>query len=226
MELWQRGLYPKSVSSVVGCRREDPVTKLNFIWIIFVYYAQHGEDLWLERHWHRLGLPTDGIFVEVGVGNGRDMSNTLWLENRGWDGLLIEPDPRLHDIIRANRRARLVPYAIGHKPAPFCLMDDASLSGFRRTEGEMINVTTKGLTEVLLECHYTCVDILSIDTEGTEVEVWETFDYAKFRPKVVFAEWNTVGLPDKSEEIIASIGRDGYKAECFLGGNIVFVRTD
>jgi len=190
-----------------------------------MYYAQHGEDVWLEKHWDWLGLPLRGMFVEVGVGNGTDISNTLWLENRGWDGLLIEPDPRLHEIIRAKRRATLVPCAIGSKPAPFCLMDDASLSGFRRTGGRMINVITKGLTEVLLECNLMSFDILSIDTEGTEIDVWDTFDSAKFQPKVVFAEWNTMGLPDKRDELIARIGKDGYNADCILGGNIVFVRN-
>ena len=190
-----------------------------------MYYAQHGEDVWLEKNWHRLGMPAHGVFVEIGVGNGRDHSNTLWLEERGWQGLLIEADPRLHDQIRANRKATLVPCAIGSKQAPFCLMNNKYLSGFLRTHGQLIDVVTKRLTEILEEYHIESVDVLSIDTEGTEIDVWETFDCSKFKPKVVFAEWNTSGLPDKQVELTACIGKNGYHAECLLGGNIVFVRA-
>src|SRR5690348_10278612 len=41
-----------------------------------------------------------GTFVEVGVGNGLDLSNTYLLEKSfGWKGVLVDPDPRFHGSI-------------------------------------------------------------------------------------------------------------------------------
>jgi hypothetical protein len=62
------------------------------------FHAQWGEDRWLAEN---LRLPDTGVFVDVGAGDGRRGSNTLYLENLGWSGLCIDADPRsLREITR------------------------------------------------------------------------------------------------------------------------------
>lgn len=201
------------------------------------YYAQHGEDKWMDENWRRLELPERGVFAEVGVGNGTSISNTLWLENRGWSGLLIEPDPRNCVEIRKNRRAKLVPCAAGSVPdSPFYLADAPDLSGFhiakRFQSGSVIQVPVKRLDAILMENGVTKMDVLSLDTEGSEMDIWSTFSASVYKPKVIFVEWNAIEHDAERNDprnpnnqgIIAEIFRkDGYVVDCVLGANMVFV---
>ncbi|KAK4296010.1 hypothetical protein Pmani_031477 [Petrolisthes manimaculis] len=47
-----------------------------------------------------------GTFMELGAGDGEFMSLTLWVERvKGFKGLLVEPNPRVYDRLRALGRA-------------------------------------------------------------------------------------------------------------------------
>jgi FkbM family methyltransferase len=188
------------------------------------FYGQNGEDRWLHEHWDELGLPERGTFAEVGVGSGKHISNTAWLEeSKGWAGILIEPDPRHHESIRKLRRSPLVPVAIGQHIRPFRLDPNPELSGFRRTEGELIDVPVMSLTDVLLDAGILYLDLLSIDTEGTELEVWETLELDVYRPKVVVMEWFSAGIDgDLKAAIVERMTTDGYQLLAELGCNLIF----
>ena len=46
-----------------------------------------------------------GFFVEAGAYNGEELSNTLYFEKeRGWTGLLIEPDPWNYYALQKRKR--------------------------------------------------------------------------------------------------------------------------
>ncbi len=189
------------------------------------YYAQNGEDQWLDEHWERLRLPSQGVFVEVGVGDGTSISNSLWLEERGWTGLLVEPDPRQHEKIRATRKTPLAPYAAGGYQRPFVAADCPELSGFLRqkSEGMVLDVSILYLSEILDLYNIDHVDVLSIDTEGTEIEVWNSL-CGRFRPRIVFMEWYTDGMPNDADAIKKRMSQDGYDCTATLGCNLVLER--
>ncbi|HEY0223897.1 MAG TPA: hypothetical protein VGC38_05220, partial [Pseudolabrys sp.] len=48
-----------------------------------------------------------GYFVEVGANEPRVRSQTWHLEQSGWTGLLIEPQPELARELRATRMAKV-----------------------------------------------------------------------------------------------------------------------
>jgi hypothetical protein len=68
----------------------------------------------LEAQLVRAFLPAHGFFVEVGAYHPVELSQTLHLEQRGWDGLLIEPVPA-HAERLASRKARVVAVACGSR---------------------------------------------------------------------------------------------------------------
>lgn len=190
------------------------------------FYAQNGEDRWLADNWGTLDLPDKGVFVDVGAGDGVRISNTLWLEERGWAGLLIEPDSRHHASLSANRKSIYAPIAIGSRDRPFCCFkDDAEYSGFLRTDGYMKSVAVFGLNSILEFYKVMRIDVLSIDTEGTELEVWGTLDLSRWRPKVVFIEWLTDGIGTNADGIKEQMVKDGYRLAATLGCNLVFVEA-
>jgi hypothetical protein len=49
-----------------------------------------------------------GYFVEVGAKEPRERSQTWFLEQAGWTGVLVEPQPDLAVQLRAKRKARVV----------------------------------------------------------------------------------------------------------------------
>jgi hypothetical protein len=53
-------------------------------------------------------LKRNGTYIEIGGGNGVDLSNTYILEKKfKWKGVICEPDIRLHAKILAKRKCFL-----------------------------------------------------------------------------------------------------------------------
>ena len=139
------------------------------------------------------GGKRDGFFVEVGVGDGKRISNTYLQETRfNWCGILVEPCRGFHDSIRTKRRAVLdlrAAVRVGGPPQEFCelvgaeefsgLGDLSAVNGTRESEGlKSYFVETASLEEILLEQDAPRnIDYVSVDTEGTEIEVLSGIDW-------------------------------------------------
>ena len=187
------------------------------------FASQHGEDSWLCDHWGLLQLPDRGFFVEFGAASGVKISNTHWLETyRGWHGLLCEPDPRnLAALAECGRTDSIIePVAVGPRgTVQLGCPADPELSGtLRRLDAKqkvvraekLIDVPQVPLTDLLEKHGIEGIDLISIDTEGTELEAWRTLNLKRWRPRVAVVELITWGLPDQSEDIIAALRDDGY----------------
>jgi FkbM family methyltransferase len=198
------------------------------------FRSQHLEDSWICNHWTELKLPEFGYFVEFGAGDGEHLSNTYWLEtSRGWHGMLIEPNPDNKILGRpgsAIERCAVGPR--GRMKLGCC--DDPYLSGRLRDAKapdervrakKFIDVEVYPLDEILDRYGVEGVNLISIDTEGTELEAWRTLDLRRRRPEVAIIELLTWGLPDTSAEIIAQLESDGYRMAERTYHNGIFVDT-
>lgn len=136
----------------------------------------------------------DGYFVEVGVGDGRQISNTYMLEKRlGWRGLLVEPNRSFHDRIREQRSAVLAPCAAtkdGGKPVLFDeALDDGVYSrlstdseGVGSSRVESYPVESRTLDDILKEHKAPeFIEFLSLDTEGNELDVLAGLSLDRYR---------------------------------------------
>ena len=71
-----------------------------------LFKAQYGEDKLL---WEMFNQRREGFFIEVGAWNGISLSNTYFLEQMGWTGILVEPlRERFEDCVRNRPRSRVV----------------------------------------------------------------------------------------------------------------------
>jgi FkbM family methyltransferase len=186
-----------------------------------MFHSQFGEDKWIVEN---VPLPERGVFVEVGAADGVTDSNTLYFEEElGWTGLLIEPDPNpLKQTKLRERKARISRTAIGLKARPFFVNTrHPYLSGFNGV-GSELNLPVDTLGNVLRENGIGEIDLLSVDTEGTELEVWESFDPNLHRPKVVVIEWMTLGMPTREVEIRLRL--KDYKLRHMTDCNMIFLR--
>jgi FkbM family methyltransferase len=185
------------------------------------FYSQHGEDRWIVEH---LALPEKGVFVEVGAAGGIADSNTYYLEQHGWTGLVVEPNPDVLNELRRCRTCSVAACAVGSDPSRrFFIHPISTWSGFDRG-GREILVTTRRLDELLNENRISQIDLLSLDTEGSELDVWSTFDHDIWRPRIVIIEWDTAPLPSKERPIMDFFYRLPYRMVHRSAGNLIFER--
>jgi len=167
--------------------------------------SQLFQDLW-ALYWHR--RDKGGFFVEFGATDGKDLSNTYLLEKEfGWNGLLAEPNPYFHDQLHKNRACTIshkCVYSETGKSVDFRCTTDGAYSQVidsgpvdfhqnYRSENirEVIPVETISLHD-LLEEHSAPdqISYLSVDTEGSEWLILESFDFSARRIDVITVEHN------------------------------------
>ena len=187
-------------------------------------YSQYGEDLIL---WEFFGRRPAGFFVEIGANHPTALSNTWFFEQRGWQGLLVEPQPdRCEQLRTARPGSRVVQAALaapGHcGQAVFKLAAEDMLSSLESRAGipyvGQITVRVRTLDDVLAEAGNPRIDFISLDVEGTELDVLSGFDLARHRPAVLLVEdhWRT---PDVHGHLCAG----GYRIVRRTGVNSWYV---
>lgn len=182
--------------------------------------SQNFQDLFVLSE---LGLKKNGFFVDFGATNGIHCSNSFLLENSfGWRGILAEPAKRWHNELRRNRPLASIEDACVWKESNLYLtfnetadgnlstLDSfSSLDSYRelRKHGQRYEVKTISLTDLLDK--YSApknIDYLSIDTEGSEFEILNSFDFEKYSFSVITCEHNYTPAREKIYELLTSKG--------------------
>lgn len=189
------------------------------------FHSQWGEDRWLAEH---LQLPEQGIFVDVGAGDGTRGSNTLYFENLGWRGLCIDPDPRNKEPLR-GRQCPIDHRAVSSLPGPQAFgfyKPKSSWSGLRLAGDGYVQMTVNcvRLDTLLTENAITAIDLLSIDVEGTELDVWRSFDPNEHRPGLVIIEYDET-RPERSVPAIRQALGSAYELVHRTPANLVLRRS-
>jgi FkbM family methyltransferase len=140
-----------------------------------------------------------GFFVDVGANDPKDGSQSWSLEQKGWTGVLVEPQPDLAQRLRQERKARV--YAVAcSSPAnagktltlhlagiQSSLKADFYVAGMQRA-GE-IAVAVMTLDQILADAGApTPLDFLSIDVESHEIPVLDGLDLARWKPRIILIE--------------------------------------
>ena len=186
------------------------------------YYAQDELDKWIEKD---LNLGKNGVMVDVGAGDGVNMSNSKHFEEIGWKVVCIDADPRVAEALKKNRKiahSALISNQLG-KMDFHMSRETPDISGIIETEGnkdlkqEMELVT---LESILEKEEIGKIDILSIDTEGTEIDVFESMNWEKHKPRILIIEYDTQG--NKNKLIEPYFTGKGYNLVSVIGPNMVF----
>lgn len=163
------------------------------------------------------GFKTNGFFVEFGATNGRDLSNSLLLEAQlGWKGILAEPGLVWRDDLAKNRTAQISHKAVWTKSGEALdFVEDgelSTLSAFKRSDlhsrsGKTYQVETTTLLDLLVEHNAPArIDFLSVDTEGSEFEVLNAFDFSKHSFGLICVEHNYTPSRQKIQDLLLEKG--------------------
>lgn len=188
--------------------------------------AQIFQDIWAL---HQLDFKRGGFFVEFGATDGLNLSNTYLLEKSyGWTGILAEPNPVWHAALRKNRACAISTKCVAAKSGetvPFLATASPELGTMARLtpsdqhagarqDGKTIAVETVGLND-LLRAHGApkTIDFLSIDTEGSELEILRAFDFSAWDVRLLAVEHNGTVAERELDRLMAANGYRRVLAE-------------
>ena len=140
-----------------------------------------------------------GFFVDVGANDPTQGSQSWHLEQLGWRGVLVEPQPVLAARLRETRKAQVFEAACSspdnagqtlslHVAGPMSALDrDRMAPG--AIPSEVIDVRVRTLDDILAEAGAPApLGFLSVDIEGHEIEALSGFDFARWRPALILLE--------------------------------------
>ncbi|HON07887.1 MAG TPA: FkbM family methyltransferase [Verrucomicrobiota bacterium] len=153
-----------------------------------------------ELVWEYIKDLSPGYFVEVGANDPFSLSQTWHLEQKGWKGVLVEPLPERADALRKNRpNSQVFQVACGSPEnvgeIDFYIGEADQLSSLEKYVDDpnvnyvkTIKVKVMTLDSILDEAKISRVDFVSIDTEGTELDVLKGFSLNRWKPKLLLIE--------------------------------------
>lgn len=158
------------------------------------------------------GRRKNGCFVEVGAYDGDYVSNTSALADIGWRGYCIEPIPKYYEQCRKrhakNKNITVSQLAIGAEEKIVEINVGGASSTINNKMKELfafktvqekhspIEVKQLPLEDYLVEHKIKPgFELLAVDVEGYEWEVFRNFDIEKWRPQMVIVE--IVAMQDK-----------------------------
>jgi FkbM family methyltransferase len=184
-------------------------------------YAQFGEDTVL------LELFKDvlrGRYVDVGAHHPYRYSNTYLLYKKGWHGVNIDPNPHTMALFnKARPDDTNICNGVGRAGTlTYYRFSDPAVNTFKKEEAEKWKgkpfLKFLGTTEIeikpLSELVEGPFDLLTIDAEGMDLEVLQSYDW-KYHPNVIVIEGN---------EPKQFLVQKGYRLHTTCGASNIFVR--
>jgi FkbM family methyltransferase len=153
-----------------------------------------------------------GTFIDIGMSHPITYNNTFLLEVAGWEGICIEPNENYCNMSKGIRKNvynfacgninkddedfTIVNISFGEEGAVSSLKVDPRLM---ESHKHLINHVKKAKVKVrtldfilqdseIKDLEY--IDVVSIDTENTELDVLKGFDILRWKPRLMIIENN------------------------------------
>jgi len=178
-------------------------------------FAQHGEDVFLidlfKAHNYR------GNYVDIGANHPFIINNTYRLyKEYGWRGINIEPNKYLWKRLQyfrpgdvnlnigiGSQTGKLLYYHLW--PSVLSTFSPESCMESLDEGKKLVDVYPVEIRDAMFLLQYLtakdgtiALDLLSVDTEGYELEILKGIDFDKLRPKVILIENAGHGLTDSA----------------------------
>jgi FkbM family methyltransferase len=185
--------------------------------------SQLGQDLWVLK---QTNYKKNGFFVEFGATDGVLLSNTWLLEKKfRWNGICAEPNPKFIDKLKRNRSCIVSNACIGAttgEKIEFVFADAYGgmkkhinidnnahrRAGYADLHDTNVIIETISLHDFLLQHNAPrVIDYLSIDTEGSELDILETFPFGEWEIRILTVEHN---FTEQRAKIKSLMEHNGY----------------
>ena len=185
--------------------------------------SQLGQDLWVLE---KTNFKRNGFFVEFGATDGVLLSNSYLLEKEfDWQGICAEPNPKFFEHLKQNRECIVSNECIGSvtgEKVNFVFaqeyggmqkhMADDMHKDKRQAyldQGQEMELETISLNDFLIKHNAPKqIDYLSIDTEGSEFEILESFPFDEWDVSLFSIEHN---FTPEREKIFTLLSQHGFE---------------
>lgn len=154
--------------------------------------AHGGDDLWILAQFPEGYV---GTAVEAGALDGRYLSNTLLLEQKGWTCYCVEPNPRYHEDLKKNRKNPVIAALGAEYVSRVRVVETPKVYRYTKTEIDFTEnptgeVSVHRLDDLLEGWGVKKLDVLSLDTDGSELDILSAFDPDRWGTTVLVLEVN------------------------------------
>ena len=214
-------------------------------------YSQFGEDLIVTDLFAEIPI-VNMSYLDIGANNPQFISNTYSFYERGFSGVLIEPNEILCEKLRTVRPRDLVlNVGVGTdehaSEADFYVFPKIAdgLSTFSAAEAEhwqevgmdgikyqvekIVKMPLLKINDIIADYFTECPDFISIDVEGWDLKILESFDFEKYSPAVFCVEtlaYRSDGSTYRIGEIYELMKRNDYFSLAQTVANDVFVNRN
>ena len=207
-------------------------------------FAQHGEDLLLERIFYKIlryQLSGNYFYVDCGAYHPFVYSMTARLSSLGWRGIAIDFSRTSKDSFAHHRKQAefiLAPVGDGSNiqivQGDLRKVGDASITSSAAPLGSGIDIDPSVMVEsvrisdILDQHKIQQVDFLNLDIEGSELAALKGIDFTRHSPGVICVEIH--GIVDtadaQSRPEVSLLLSQGYLLVASTVINFFFVRKD
>ena len=200
-------------------------------------WSQEGEDMILRRLFEK---KKTGFYIDVGAHHPKRFSNTYFFYRMGWNGINIDAMPgsmkefekyRSRDInieLGVAKQEGILNYYIFNDPAlntfSASLVEKRKSSENNYYVKKIIKIKVKPLHEIFA-CNLNGqkIDFLNIDVEGFDLNVLQSNNWSKYRPRFVLAEILGGRLHNiDKQELVQFMRKQGYEVHTKLMRTVFF----
>ena len=203
-------------------------------------YSMYGEDIIIERFFKN---KKKGFYVDIGCYHPLEGSNTYLLFKKGWNGINADVNSLSIELFnRAREKDHNVNLAVSN--------NKQKLKIYFRKKINMLNTSSKKLAkihfrngfqervinacplnEIIKKSKFNSkkIDFLNIDVEGKELNVLESLNFSRYKPKLICIEiHNHEKMYDqnydylKRNSVYKFLIRKGYKVIWKNGFSFIF----
>ena len=202
-------------------------------------HSNWGIDLMAEDYFKN---KKNGFFIDVGCHQPLLNNNTYILYKKGWRGINIDLDFGAIDMFNFFRKddtniQAAISNSVGNKNLYFFHNRSAINTLSQTAENkarEIREVKTFTLNDIIKNSQFKNkeIDFLSVDVEGTEIEVLQGLDFNKYKPKLVVLEFIDFNVSEyynlKIDNILNSsinkyMENQNYKLVNWIHDDLVYV---
>lgn len=171
-----------------------------------MFYGQYKTDKYISEFFEPGYI---GTCIDVGAARPKRNNNTYYFEQAGWTTYCIEPNQNYASALKAERK-NVYDFAVGadnQNSVEFtiCTLEGGNqepVTGLKVNKKllkdhliynpklEKVSVRLRTLDSFIDENNIRDIDFVSIDTEGTELDVLRGFDLHKHKPRLLIIENN------------------------------------